>query len=107
MRPGSERRCRSCKQVKIHNARGLCSACYKHHSAAFTLEQFTPLRVKVSPRARYEGWVASGLGPGEYARQLGIWDTSLSRALRAERERRDRLGLQWLDGWRRVRGNGS
>jgi hypothetical protein len=101
------RRCRSCKQVKLHNARGLCGACYKHHTAAFTLEQFTPLRDHVTPRARYEGWVASGLSPREYARELGIWDTSLSRALRIERERRERLGMEWLDGWRRVRGNGS
>lgn len=103
-RLGPARECLSCHKVKGHNARGLCNACYHRHTAAFTLHQFPPLRDKVSPRARYNDWVESGLTPREYARQLGIWETSLSRALRIERQRRERLGLTWLTGWRKVRG---
>lgn len=103
-RLGPPRECRSCHEVKPHNARGLCNACYKHHHAAFTLKQFAPLRESVSPRARYDAWVASGLRPSEFARQVGILETSLVRSLRQERERRERLGLSWLTGWRKVRG---
>jgi hypothetical protein len=106
-RLGAPRECLSCHQVKPHNARGLCVACYKHHVMACSIERFPPLRNGVSPRARYDGWVASGLTPREYARSLGIWETSLSRSLRIERERRERLGLTWLTGWRKVRGGGS
>lgn len=106
-RLGAPRECRSCRQVKPHNARGLCVACYKHHAAAYTIEQFPLLRNGASPRARYEGWVASGLTPREYARVLGIWETSLARSLRIERARRERLGLTWLTGWRKVRGGSS
>lgn len=106
-RAGVTRECRSCRRVRLHNARGLCSLCYKRHDAAGTLRKFPPVREHVTPRARYEAWVESGLSPGEYARELGIWGTSLSRALRIERERRDRLGLPWLDGWRKVHGIGT
>lgn len=106
-RLGTERRCLSCRCVRPHNARGLCNSCYKHHAAAFSLDKFPPLRDKVSPRARYNDWVESGLGPREYARQLGIWETSLVRSLRIERQRRERLGMTWLTGWRKVRGGGS
>ncbi len=103
-RLGPTRECRSCQQVKLHASRGLCNACYKRHSGTITLQKFPPLRDDVSPRARYDAWVASGLGPNDYARQVGILNTSLVRALRVERERRARLGLPWLTGWRKVRG---
>lgn len=96
--------CVSCGQTKPHHARRLCTACYKHHQSAFTLARFPSTREEMSPRARYDAWVASGLMPNEYAHQIGIWNTSLVRALRAERERRERLGLPWLTGWRKARG---
>lgn len=99
------RQCKSCNLVKRHKARGLCSACYRHHATVVrNLDQFPPLRAHVSPRARYEAWVASGLTPRQYARDIGILETSLCRALRQERERRERLGLAWLTGWRKLRG---
>lgn len=94
--------CASCGGVKPHHSRGICNACYKRHSAAFTLGKYPPVRTWVSPRARYNGWVASGLTPTEYAKSIGILNTSLSRALRIERQRRERLGLPWLTGWRKV-----
>jgi hypothetical protein len=96
------RSCVKCGHLRYHAGRGLCNACYKHHLNANTHAQFPIVRENVSPRARYEGWVASGLTVNEYARQLGIWNTSLARALRVERERLDRLGLPWLTGWRKV-----
>lgn len=80
----------------------LCNTCYKRHSSNFSLEQFPLVRMTVSARARYEGWVESGLTPNEYAKQQGIWATSLARSLRQERERRQRIGLPWLTGWRKV-----
>lgn len=98
---GAPRECRSCKRTKPHHSRGLCNACYKHHNSALSLTQFPPVRETVSARARYDGWVASGLKCKEYARLVGIWETSLARSLRAERERRRRRGLSWLDGYRR------
>lgn len=105
--PSTSRRvivCAACQGRKQHSGRGLCSTCYKKHHVAGTLEQFPLARVTASPREHYDGWVVSELSPREYARQLGIWETSLVRALRIERERRDRLGLPWLTGWRKVRG---
>lgn len=101
---GAERKCLSCSKVKLHRGRGLCTACHQRHTAAFTLHRFPLLQERVSPRERYEAWVASGLRPRDYARQVGILETSLARSLRIERERRDRLGLPWLTGWRKVRG---
>lgn len=101
---GPKRKCECCGEIKPHHSRRLCNACYKRHSAALSLAQFPPAREHVSPRARYDGWVQSGLTPREYAKQIGILETSLSRALRVERERRERLGLPWLTGWRKVRG---
>lgn len=80
----------------------MCAACYTYYRTMGRLDRFPPLRSDVSPQARYEDWVRSGLTPTEYARQEGILATSLSRALRKERERRDRLGLPWLTGWRKV-----
>jgi hypothetical protein len=103
-RLGPERRCLSCREVKPHASRGLCNACYKRHNSAFTLGKFPPLRVNVSPQARYNAWVESGLTPSEYACHVGIPATSLVRTLRVERERRERLGLPWLTGWRKLRG---
>lgn len=98
---GPLRQCVSCKQEKPHHSRRLCNACYKRHQSASSLSQFPPAREVVSARARYDGWVASGLNCKEYAKLIGIWDTSLARSLRAERERRQRRGLPWLDGYRR------
>lgn len=97
-------KCVSCDEMKPHHSRRLCNACYKRHSGTVNMERFPGVRESVSPRARYEDWVASGLTPNEYARLVGILNTSLVRALRVERERRDRLGLPWLTGWRKVRG---
>jgi hypothetical protein len=96
--------CASCGETKPHHSRRLCNACYKRHSYASTLNRFPPIRQDVSPQARYNDWVASGLTPNDYAKLIGILNTSLVRALRIERERRERLGLPWLTGWRKVRG---
>lgn len=97
-------KCASCSRVRPHHSRHLCNACYKRHCTAGTLPRYPCVRELVSPRARYEAWAASGLSPREYAREVGILETSLVRSLRVERERRDRLGLPWLTGWRKVRG---
>lgn len=99
---GPVRKCLACGECKPHNARGLCNKCYKRHASRVTIEQFPPVRSVVSAKARYDGWVASELSCREYAKLIGIWDTSLARSLRAERERRRRHGLPWLDGYRRV-----
>jgi hypothetical protein len=99
--------CVSCSQRKPHKSRGLCNACYHRYYFRMALDQFPLVRQNVSSRTRYEGWVASGLSPKEYAREIGILETSLSRALRIERARRDRLGMTWLTGYRRVRGDGQ
>lgn len=96
------RDCLACGEFKPHNARGLCNKCYKRHASRTSLSEFPPLSDRVSSRARYNDWAASELSCREYAKLVGIWDTSLARSLRAERERRRRNGLPWLDGYRRV-----
>lgn len=85
-----------------HQARGLCNACYKHYQARQQLDRFPLTRHHVTPTERYRDWVASGMRVSDYAAYVGVPRSSLSRSLRAERERLTRLGLPYLDGYRRL-----
>ena len=93
-RPGCARR--------DHQARGLCNACYKHFQARGQLERFPLARRVTSARQRYDDWAASGMRVTDYAAYVGILTSSLSRALRVERERRKRHGMPYFDGYRRL-----
>jgi hypothetical protein len=85
-----------------HQARGLCNACYKHYYNKMQINQFPLTQARVSRRQRYEDWVASGMRVKDYAAHVGIPTSSLSRALRSERERLKRHGASYIDGYRRV-----
>lgn len=93
-RPGCDNR--------YHQARGLCGPCYQHYHAKMQLSQFPRTCEYVSRRQRYEDWVASGMRVKDYAAYVGIPTSSLSRALRTERERLRRRGIPYVDGYRRL-----
>lgn len=66
------------------------------------VQRFPLTRRVVPTRQRYNDWVASGMRVSEYAAHIDMPLTSLSRALRVERDRLKRHGMPYVDGYRRL-----